>query len=74
MVVYEDYATLSINLEFIAESQNGKLNLEVVNRTVDYCDFLLHRESDPFFNIFFKVLSQQSNIPEQCPIKKVSST
>lgn len=72
MVVYDDYNTLFVNLAFYLEAQRGKYDLEVINRTIDFCDFLLHRESDPFVNIIFKVLSQYSNIPEQCPIKKVS--
>lgn len=67
----QDVASVYAITEILVESTRGKYDLELVNKTINYCRFLSDRKYEPIAQVFYKMFSKSSNFPKSCPIRKV---
>lgn len=55
------------------ESDNGKYDLELLNRTVDMCKLYRNKRYEPILQVIFKLLENNfTHWLKNCPIKKVT--
>lgn len=69
--VLENLPNVFTNTVLNFESSDGIYDMEMVNRTIDYCKFFRDKRYEPILQIFHKIFLTGSNTPRRCPIKKV---
>lgn len=52
---------------------DSDFNIEFMNRTVEICKFQRNPRYEPLLQLFYKILSEKMQLPQRCPVKKVSS-
>lgn len=61
-----------MHTELYFESDNGKFDMEVVNRTVDLCKFYKNKKYEPVVQVVFKLLEDYlTHWFSSCPMNKV---
>lgn len=60
-----------LQIGFHAESRKGHYDLEVVNKTVNMCQFLKNMDDEPLLKVIYSIILNHSNLPRQCPFEKV---
>lgn len=53
------------------DSGNGQYDFEIMNRTVNFCEFFRSKSYEPLLQIFYKILLENGPWPTACPIRKV---
>lgn len=53
------------------DSGNGQYDFEIMNRTVNFCEFFRNKGYEPLLQIFYKILLENGPWPTACPIRKV---
>lgn len=61
------YAKVKITLE----SSNGTHDLELINKTLNACEFLNNPKYEPIVQVFYKALTKSGNFLKRCPVTKV---
>lgn len=57
--------------EVYVDSGNGQYDFEILNRTVNLCEFLRNKRYEPLLQIFYRIVSEGGSWPTACPIQKV---
>ncbi|KAG4073610.1 hypothetical protein HA402_000834 [Bradysia odoriphaga] len=52
------------------DSSNGVYDLELINRTIDTCEFYRNPKYEPILQVFYKLLTKDGIFPKRCPIMK----
>ncbi|KAG4073783.1 hypothetical protein HA402_001007 [Bradysia odoriphaga] len=45
-------------------------DLELINRTIDSCEFYRNTKYEPIAQVFYKLLTKNGKFPKRCPITK----
>lgn len=56
------------------DSGKGGYDFEILNRTVNLCEFFRNTRYEPLLQIFYKILLENGPWPTTCPIRKVVYT
>lgn len=61
-----------IAVKIFCESDPGKYNMELVNRTIDLCQLIRNKRREPILQVVFRLLEGfQTHWFSNCPINKV---
>lgn len=69
--ILENYNHPIVFVKLFIDSGTGWYDFEVMNRTVDVCQFFRNKRYEPLLQIFYKVLLESGPFPKACPIRKV---
>lgn len=56
------------------ESGNGVYDMEIVNRTINLCEFFINPRYEPIIQVFYKAVSRNAVVPSSCPVQKVPNS
>ncbi|KAG4074437.1 hypothetical protein HA402_015133 [Bradysia odoriphaga] len=52
------------------DTTNGGYDLELINRTIDGCEFYRNPKYEPIPQVFYKFLTKNGVFPKRCPVTK----
>ncbi len=67
----EVYNVFTKTLIQLATTSDEVYDLEFINKTVNFCEFLNNRRYEPMLQILYKLLNKNRSFPTSCPIRKV---
>lgn len=60
-----------VAVQFIFESSPDIYDMELMNRTIDFCRFLRDKRYEPILQIFYRIAREHTNFVTKCPVLKV---
>lgn len=69
--ILKDISNIHSEVTIMLVSASGNYDLELVNRTIDACQFLSNKRHEPILQVFWKQLTKNGAFPKRCPFLKV---
>lgn len=60
-----------VHTEIYVDSGKGEIDFELLNRTIDICEFLRNQRYEPLLQIFYAIVRERGSWPKTCPVQKV---
>lgn len=69
----QDISSLHVKVLIMLGSAGENYDLQLLNRTVDACEFLKNRKHEPILQVFYKSVTNGEGVyPKTCPMPKVN--
>lgn len=69
--IRQDIPNMYTKTQIILDSSNGNYKLELVNKTINTCEFYRNRKYEPISQVLYKALTKTGTVPTRCPVTKV---
>lgn len=69
--ILQDISEMNAKVVILIESSSGNYDLELVNKTINVCEFFRNRRYEPMLQVFYKSINKGGNLPKSCPLRKV---